>query len=85
MDDSVTNRVAGFVCKHVLINHQSSVTSLAVVRVEEGDGKGIYLVNIHCVHTDILFTRYCLVENIPSQYRQELLIKLIISDCYEVR
>ena len=32
--DSVTNRVAGYVCRNVLIGHNSCVTSIAVVHKE---------------------------------------------------
>ncbi|CAH3158443.1 unnamed protein product [Porites lobata] len=34
--DSVTNRVAGFICKHVFTEHSSCVTGLAVVGKEAG-------------------------------------------------
>lgn len=34
--DSVTNRVAGFICKHVFTEHSSCVTGLAVVGREAG-------------------------------------------------
>ncbi|XP_073256527.1 uncharacterized protein [Porites lutea] len=34
--DSVTNRVAGFICKHVFTEHSSCVTGLAVVGKETG-------------------------------------------------
>ncbi|XP_020913413.1 U5 small nuclear ribonucleoprotein 40 kDa protein [Exaiptasia diaphana] len=37
-EDSVTNRVAGFVCKHVLTEHTNCVTGLAVVGKEVGFG-----------------------------------------------
>ncbi|XP_031573939.1 ribosome biogenesis protein WDR12 homolog, partial [Actinia tenebrosa] len=36
--DSVTNRVAGFICKHVFTEHTSYVTGLAVVGKEAGFG-----------------------------------------------
>lgn len=36
--DSVTNRVAGFICKDVLTGHDSCVTSLAIVDKEEEHG-----------------------------------------------
>jgi len=35
-NDSVTNRVAGFVCKFVFAEHTSCVTSLVVVGREHG-------------------------------------------------
>ena len=35
-DDSVTNRVAGFICKYILGVHDSCVTSLAVIGREHG-------------------------------------------------
>jgi len=35
--DSVTNRVAGFVCKYVFCEHESCVTSLVVVEKENSD------------------------------------------------
>jgi len=35
-EDSVTNRVAGFICKHILSTHSSFVTSLAVIGKEYG-------------------------------------------------
>ena len=34
--DSVTNRVAGFICKHVFTEHRSCVTGLAAVGREAG-------------------------------------------------
>jgi len=37
IEDSVTNRVAGFICKHVFIGHSSSVSCLAVVENPEND------------------------------------------------
>jgi hypothetical protein len=44
-DDSVTNRVAGFVCKFIFTEHQSTVTALTVVG--RGDGQnGTYLVSL---------------------------------------
>nr|XP_039255644.1 uncharacterized protein LOC120332461 [Styela clava]XP_039255645.1 uncharacterized protein LOC120332461 [Styela clava]XP_039255646.1 uncharacterized protein LOC120332461 [Styela clava] len=36
--DSVTNRVAGFICKDVLLGHESCVTSFAIVDKEEEHG-----------------------------------------------
>ena len=42
-DDSVTNRVAGFVCKHIFSEHQSTVTSLVAVGREQAK-IGTYLV-----------------------------------------
>ncbi|KAK3736028.1 hypothetical protein QZH41_002746 [Actinostola sp. cb2023] len=36
--DSVTNRVAGFICKHVFTDHTNCVTGLAVVGKEAGFG-----------------------------------------------
>lgn len=35
--DSVTNRVAGFVCKYVFCEHESCVTSLVVIEKENSD------------------------------------------------
>ena len=43
-DDSVTNRVAGFICKYIFSEHQSTVTSLVVVSREETE-TGTYLVH----------------------------------------
>lgn len=43
--DSVTNRVAGFICKHVFTEHSSCVTGLAVVGREAGY-KTTYLVRL---------------------------------------
>jgi WD40 repeat protein len=43
-DESVTNRVAGFICKHIFSEHQATVTSLAVIGREDGQN-GTYLVS----------------------------------------
>ena len=45
--DSVTNRVAGFICKHVFTEHSSCVTGLAVVGREAGYNT-TYLVRLIC-------------------------------------
>lgn len=45
--DSVTNRVAGFICKHVFTEHSSCVTGLAVVGREAGYNT-TYLVRFTC-------------------------------------
>jgi len=42
--DSVTNRVAGFICKYIFTEHQSTVTSLVVVS-REHVGTGTYMVS----------------------------------------
>ena len=46
--DSVTNRVAGFICKHVFTEHTSCVTGLAVVGRDAGYST-TYLVRQICL------------------------------------
>ena len=41
--DSVTNRVAGFICKHVFTEHKQVVSAMAVIGREAGFG-GTFLV-----------------------------------------
>ena len=43
IEDSVTNRVAGFICKHVFIGHTSTVSCLALVEDDISDD--IYLLS----------------------------------------
>ena len=45
--DSVTNRVAGFICKNVFTEHTSCVTGLAVIGKEAGYDT-TYLVRVSC-------------------------------------
>ena len=46
MKDSVTDRVAGFVCKYVLRQHSGCVTGLALVE----DQDSVYLVHVNSSH-----------------------------------
>ena len=47
----MTNRVAGFICKHVFTEHSSCVTGLAVVGREAGYNT-TYLVRLSFTKTD---------------------------------
>jgi hypothetical protein len=62
--DSVTNRVAGFVCKYVFAEHMSCVTSMVVIGKEQGMDT-TYLVS------SVLFT---VLHAIP------ILLKAVISE-----
>lgn len=52
-EESVTNRVAGFICKYTLSEHTSCVTSMAVVGRSHGYN-GTYLVSGHI--SNLVFT-----------------------------